>query len=558
MNHSSWRRALGQPACWPLAKGQPWPPELPGALLAFAIGLHLPRSFSLLYVLAAWILWRSRRQGGAALLAWLRPWWPLLVITALYSLSYASGMLQWRLWQWPADRSDLINAVLLPSLLLLAGLAAGRLVQRRGWQLPVVLLLSYSLGSLLYALLALAVSRQPWWDLSQGFAVEVQVPWGNRVGMNVRSVEQNAIPALLLLPVGLVALLPPRGQRRRRGLLLLTLLPGLLGLHAILAFQGRLGILALLLACLPLAAAGLRRLGQRRAAGGVLLLALAAASGPLHRLVGGGAAVGWAQGLCDERFSLYLAILARAGSAPWGGRQLVVPYQLCDGSPGLLAPEHGSVGLAHNVILDVFRDTGLLPALLLLAALLPLLLLALRGFLHRWHDGGWSWPIAWLWGWFVLLLGQWCFSPLLYADGLLFALSFFVIAVLAAGLRPPPSPAGASDLRSDGRPDRARDPEASAPAGCAADPGAAGVCSSEGSGSSSCCPAWRAPSPQPQGTAASRRDRQRDHRTQAGRGGAQLRWSLEGRQAGDGTADGAGRREGWALPGLLAWARPAG
>lgn len=476
MNHSSWRRALGQPACWPLAKGQPWPPELPGALLAFAIGLHLPRSFSLLYVLAAWILWRSRRQGGAALLAWLRPWWPLLVITALYSLSYASGMLQWRLWQWPADRSDLINAVLLPSLLLLAGLAAGRLVQRRGWQLPVVLLLSYSLGSLLYALLALAVSRQPWWDLSQGFAVEVQVPWGNRVGMNVRSVEQNAIPALLLLPVGLVALLPPRGQRRRRGLLLLTLLPGLLGLHAILAFQGRLGILALLLACLPLAAAGLRRLGQphRLAAGGVLLLALAAASGPLHRLVGGGAAVGWAQGLCDERFSLYLAILARAGSAPWGGRQLVVPYQLCDGSPGLLAPEHGSVGLAHNVILDVFRDTGLLPALLLLAALLPLLLLALRGFLHRWHDGGWSWPIAWLWGWFVLLLGQWCFSPLLYADGLLFALSFFVIAVLAAGLRPPPSPAGASDLRSDG-------PE-----------------------------------------------------------------------------DGADRREGWALPGLLAWARPAG
>lgn len=191
-----------------------------------------------------------------------------------------------------------------------------------------------------------------------------------------------------------------------------------------------------------------------------MLLALAAASGPLHRLGSGGAAAGWAQGLCDERLSLHLAILARVGSAPWGGRQLVVPYQLCDGSPGLLAAENGSVALAHNVILDVFRDTGLLPALLLVAALLPLLLLALRGFLRSWRQGCWPWPIALLWGWLMLLLGEWCFQPLLYADGLLFSLSFFVFAVLAAGLCPPsrpgrpggPGPAGSAPRWCSQRP----------------------------------------------------------------------------------------------------------
>ncbi|MEB3271288.1 MAG: hypothetical protein VKJ44_06535 [Synechococcus sp.] len=427
-----------------------WQEGLAG-LLALAIGLHLPRSFALLYPLSALLLGCSWRDGGMRLLIWLRPWWPLPLATLLYSLSYGVGMLQGQLWRWPADRAELLACLLLPTLLLLAGLATAEGWGRRGWRLPLLILTSYALGSLLFALLALAVSRQPWWNLQQSFAPELQIPWGSADPVNVRSVEQNAIAAVLSLPACLIAL--RRGwTERRRWLLLLACLPALLGLHAIFALQGRLGLLLLLLAALPPLAAALRawrgggRLGGRRLGLGLALLAAALAAWPLQRLRGAGAAIGWAQGLCDERFSLHLAILAQAWKAPWGGRQLQVPYQLCDGTPALLAPQNGTVTLAHNVILDVFLDAGLVPAILLTLLLLPLLLLALHAFLRCWRARAWSWRIAWLWGWFVLLLGQWLFQPLLYADGLLFYLSFFVFALLAAGLRQLPRPAGTGEL----------------------------------------------------------------------------------------------------------------
>jgi hypothetical protein len=99
----------------------------------------------------------------------------------------------------------------------------------------------------------------------------------------------------------------------------------------------------------------------------------------------------------------------------------------------MLAPEGGTLAFAHNVVLDVFRDAGLVPVILLLAALLPLVFLGLRGFLSIGWRSIWTWPMVCLWGWFVLLLCQWSFQPLLYADGLLFYLSFFVFAALAAG-----------------------------------------------------------------------------------------------------------------------------
>jgi len=428
-----------------------WQEGLAG-LLALAIGLHLPRSFALLYPLSALLLGCSWRDGGVRLLTWLRPWWPLPLATLLYSLSYGVGMLRGQLWRWPADRAELIACLLLPTLLLLAGLATAEGCGRRGWRLPLVILTSYALGSLVFALLALAVSRQPWWNLQQSFAPELQIPWGSADPVNVRSVEQNAVAALLSLPACLIALRQGWAEHRR-WLLLLACLPALLGLHAIFAFQGRLGLLLLLLAALPPLAAALRawqgggRRGRMRL--GLALLGLALAAWPLQQLQqlrGAGAAVGWAQGLCDERFSLQLAILAQAWKAPWGGRQLQVPYQLCDGTAALLAPQNGTVTLAHNVILDVFLDAGLVPAILLTLLLLPLLLLALHAFLRCWRSRAWSWWIAWLWGWFVLLLGQWLFQPLLYADGLLFYLSFFGFALLAAGLRQLPRPAGAHEF----------------------------------------------------------------------------------------------------------------
>lgn len=417
-------------------KPQPWPARgLEGlaCLLALAVGLHLPRAFSLLDVLGAVLLarawWQRRGPGPAAL---LRPWWPVLVATPLYSLAYVTGMLHWRLWSWSANRADLLHALVLPSLMLLAGLVVGR----SGWRLPLRILLSYAVGALLFALLTLVVSRHPWWNATQGFSQAVQVPWGNTTVVNVRSVEQNAIPALVLLP-GSLACLAGSGGRWERWRARCGVVLGLLALHALLAFQGRIGVLVLLLTTLPWAGQGLRRLAAGRwrwqlaVPLGTMTLAAAALQ---HRLAPATAAtVGWGQGLCDERISLHLAILRQAWSAPWGGRQLRVPYRLCDGSAAILAPQGGTVTLAHNVVLDVFRDGGVLPALLLLASVLPLLWVSLGGFAGRWRQRSWSWESSFLWGWLVLLLCEWSFQPLLYADGLLYYSSFFVFASMAAG-----------------------------------------------------------------------------------------------------------------------------
>ena len=413
--------------------------ELLGGLLALLIGLHLPRAFSLLYLLTGLILWRSLQEGGPGLLLRLPSWWPGLLATPLFSLSYAAGMFRWQIWSWPGDRGDLINALLLPSLLLVAGLLAGQVVAERGWRLPLLLLLlSYSLGSLLFSLLALAINRHPWWDMGQVFGQSVQVPWGLSP-VNVRSVEQNAIPALALLPAWLAALMQ-RDRPGPRQLAAAGVLFSLLAFHAVLSFQGRLGILVLLLAALPPLAQGLVRLSGRvsgfwrRTSLGALALGIGLL---LHRLSTTRASLtGWSQGLCDERLSLHLAILGRAWSSPWGGRQLQVPYRLCDGSAGILAPHGGTVQLAHNVVLDVFLDGGMIPALLLLAALLPLGIATLRGFVRQGWRPPWEWRLGCLWGWFAMLLCQWSFQPLLYADGILYYLSFFVFAALAAGLQP--------------------------------------------------------------------------------------------------------------------------
>jgi len=71
----------------------------------------------------------------------------------------------------------------------------------------------------------------------------------------------------------------------------------------------------------------------------------------------------------------------------------------------------------------------LISTLLLLAAVLPPLVVTLRGFLLSWLH--WDWQVSLRWGWLCLLLCQWLFAPLLYSDGLLFYLSFFLLGLFA-------------------------------------------------------------------------------------------------------------------------------
>ena len=409
-------------------------------LLAGLIGLHLPRAFMLLYGLVALLIgavlwWPAVRQGDRRRSRWL------LALPLLFSsLFYGAGMVHWGFWRWPADRFDLINALLLPTLLFLAGLQVPRLGRRFG----SALLLAYGAGALVYLLAALAVSRSPWWAVDQLFLQSISTAWGPGHGapLNVRSLEQNAILAMALVPLAIQLLLPrwaspaasapssaspPPG--RSRLLAGAVLLAALLGLHGVWSLQGRLGWLALALAAAPAILALLARARRQPLAGICLALAAIAAGGLGRQLLALRAGTGWGQGLCDERWSLQGALLSHLGEAPWGGHQLRVAYRLCNGSAASFGPSDANLTMAHNVLLDMYNDVGWLAPLLLLAALLPALVVVLRGFGAAARARRWDWRVALGWAWFAVLATQWLFQPLLYADGLLYYFSFFALGV---------------------------------------------------------------------------------------------------------------------------------
>jgi len=396
------------------------------------VGLHVPRSFTLLYVLIALIFGLSRRQIRDVVpeAREFHRWQLTVLLLVLFSATYCLGMVFWGFWTWSSDRLDLINALLLPALLFVAGLQAASL--GRMWSTR--LLLAYALGAVLYPLIALMLAREPWWAWGQIFPSEIRVPWGASTVMNVRSVEQNAYPALLLLPPALLLLIRP-GQRAHRLLVTVLVGLGLLGAHVVWSLNGRLGWLALLCAGLPIV--GLVAAGPGRQAfhwwrkpAVLLLLALGALSTflKLRSLIGSANQGIWSQGFCDERFGLYGAMLTHLHHAPWGGRLLRVAFDGC-GTPMSFAAEGAQLKMAHNVVLDVYFDVGLISTLLLLAAVLPPLVVTLRGFLLSWLH--WDWQVSLRWGWLCLLLCQWLFAPLLYSDGLLFYLSFFLLGLFA-------------------------------------------------------------------------------------------------------------------------------
>ena len=400
------------------------------------VGLHVPRSFTLLYVLILLIFGLSRRlvRDVTPEATDFRRWRLTVLLLLLFSITYCVGMVFWGFWTWPADRLDLINALLMPALMFVAGLQAASL--GRMWSTR--LLLAYALGAVLYPLIALMIAREPWWSWGQVFRGEIMVPWGASTVMNVRAVEQNAYPALLLLPSALLLLVRP-GPRERRLLVMVLVGLGLLGAHIVWSLYGRLGWLALLCACLPIV--GLVAAGPSRRAVNLwrmpvelvlpsLMTLTALAS---LRFIAGRANVGiWSQGLCDERIGLYGAMLTHLHQAPWGGRLLRLAFDAC-GVPMSFAAEGAVIGLAHNVVLDVYFDVGLISTLLLLAAVLPPLFATLRGFLLSWRH--WDWQVSLRWGWLCLLLCQWLFTPLLYSDGLLFYLSFFLLGLFVVESR---------------------------------------------------------------------------------------------------------------------------
>ena len=372
-------------------------------VLAFALGLHVPKAFSLYYLLLGWLAWRSR--GAPLPDLWIRL---SAALVLAFGLSYAVMSVHFGFWQLGGrDLLDLISMLLLPA----AGVWLGALVAvRTSWRSMGWLWLAYGLGALAYTWAVLLHGRGLPLLLEARRVSTIAVPWGSDPLVNVRSIEQNAALVVTWWLPGLWLLLRER-QKLLGGLLLAC---ATAGLAAVVCFHGRLGYLMLLVGDLPLAWLMRRSAWLWR----TLLTGSAAVVGVLI----------WkpqlAQRLYDERFDRFAGFFPVAPQFPWGGNQLHFE--------GGLAFDARQGELMHNVLLDIYVRVGWLPLLLLSLALLPLLWRALQalalGLSQSEQRGGALLAASLL----LCLTVQWLFQPLIFADGLLFYFGFLLLGFLAA------------------------------------------------------------------------------------------------------------------------------
>jgi len=141
----------------------------------------------------------------------------------LFGLSFSVRQYQLGYWnQGVQSLSDVLTYTLLPSACLVFGFVA-----RQRWigrSAVTTAAIAFAMGGLLYVLIALGISRDPWWNVGQVFPLVVTVPWSQhgQFVQNVRSVEQRAFPALMMLCC-LPMTIPKKQLRwRSRSLLLLT------------------------------------------------------------------------------------------------------------------------------------------------------------------------------------------------------------------------------------------------------------------------------------------------------------------------------------------------
>jgi len=377
-------------------------PFVRGPGLAFLFGLGFPKSFSLLYVVLLFGGWQAVRRGAAPPSPLLR--WVAMALL-LFGCSYAAIQVWHGVWApWPSYVPEILAVALLPS----AGLWVGWLLSHERVDAQSRWLQAYVLGCLVYALLSVGLSHQPWWNLAQRFPHVLRVPWGAPQWLSTRAVEQRGFLALVQL-----ALLGPRLWQlpRRWGLVLGTLLLGVLGLYVTYSTQSRIGLFTLYLALFPW-------LWQWRLGRWHRLAMACFGLVPLLAVLSGR--------VCDERFDLVKQFVSHMAYAPMGGRLLTFSYVGCYPNPNLFfGNQPGSTAFTpHNVVLDVFNDTGWIPFSLLLFAMLFILKALLQGFLREFNLQGCSTALVLRWGIFCVLFVQWLAQPFLYSDQLMFSLGF--------------------------------------------------------------------------------------------------------------------------------------
>jgi len=389
----------------------------------FLLGLNLPKSFTLLALLLTGGLWIGRYNIKRAL---GQPVIKVLVLCLmLFGLSFSVRQYQLGYWnQGVQSLSDVLTYTLLPSACLVFGFVA-----RQRWigrSAVTTAAIAFAMGGLLYVLIALGISRDPWWNVGQVFSSGVTVPWSQhgQFVQNVRSVEQRAFPALMLLCCVPMLIAQKQPRWRSRSLLLLT--AGTIAYYSLYALNGRLRYAALALSFMSY----LFMIKQRLLRWFILASAAAA--------VGLGLQLRW---LCDERFPMQLAFLGHIQRFPWGGREISFTFHGCPGQGDLLfAPPPHILHLPHNIFLDVVNDAGAVPGLfLLIAASLSLITIA-RGFANVAMAGTWDVDQILRAGLVSALCCQSMWQPFLYSDRMMFVLSFLLTGALIAESKIPNNP----------------------------------------------------------------------------------------------------------------------
>lgn len=389
-----------------------------------AMGLHLPKAFSLYYAGLFLLAWRGRRQPMPS---------PLIRCSSLlllaFGVSYAAISVHYGFWRLDGrDLLDLVSVLVLPALGVWLGALAGA---RLGWRGMGWLWLAYGLGALVFAWLVLLHGRvwcdgggwSQLWELRRSSSISV--PWGPDLVVNVRSIEQNASIAVTWLIPGLWLTRSPR----HCPVGCFMLLAAIAGLGAVACFHGRLGYLMAMVGALPLLA--LLSLSQRIrrwlvvvSAGCMAALSAAIASRQLK-------ASDLLRRVYDERFDRFAGFFPAAPEFPWGGNQ--IHFEAFDRMRGgLLYFDSRQGDLMHNVPLDVYVRVGWLPVLFLLLAVIPLLLEAFKAVSVGMRMPA-DQPAVLLASSLALCLTvQWLFQPLIFGDGLFFYLGFVLLGFLAS------------------------------------------------------------------------------------------------------------------------------
>lgn len=405
----------------------------PLLILFGLVGAHVPRSFTLMYLIlglsALMALPSESRHNIPLPLSGQRLFRILQLLVFLFSLSYPLAMVHYGFWD--LDKRylpDILNALLLPNALFLWGFH----MACKRFRLLNACLLAYSFGGLVFLLSALIHTRGFDW-FAFGFSHgSLSLPWGNHSSMNVRSVEQNGILNIVMMPVGIYAL-----SVRRYWLSVFFLSLSFIALLAVLPLaNGRLWIISILLSFWPLACRSFNSVSSR------LTLTQYSWTGPacLISLIATiilSVHPRFNDFFCDERFEMYRQAVIHWKELISGGRLLAFRSLLCDGRSSVLVSLNGmpnsDVTMLHSVPLDVAASVGLLVAFPLLVVLATALVLFFV-FALCWARNQATLPTTFdsyvFWSFLATLIPQLFFQPLIYGDGLLYYLSYAVIAAL--------------------------------------------------------------------------------------------------------------------------------